>query len=232
MCSQGWQLVLTGHSLGAGVAALLALKMLRSFPKAKVWAFCPPGGLLTGTLAHYMAPFCTSVVLGKVRDPETALPCMLAGSRLCDVLGQTGSTTGVAPRRPVLNQRSLRRGCRSRLPCAAADPVSVPASSCTGGRRWPLHVRSWAAAAQEAGPYSRRWHCCASQKTMHRVRLPGMSAACCAQDGVPRTSMHNVARMMDHAVEAIARGRLSKVCAALQCLPQQTGDTWEPALLS
>ena len=63
---QGWQLVLTGHSLGAGIAALLALKMLRTFPNAKVWAFCPPGGLMTGALAHFMEPFCTSVVLGKV----------------------------------------------------------------------------------------------------------------------------------------------------------------------
>lgn len=67
---QGWQLVLTGHSLGAGIAALLALKMMRTFPSVKVWAFCPPGGLMTGTMAHFMEPFTTSVVLGKVRWPE------------------------------------------------------------------------------------------------------------------------------------------------------------------
>ena len=66
---QGWQLVLTGHSLGAGIAALLALKLLRTFPHTKVWAFCPPGGLMTGSMAHFMDSFCTSVVLGKVRSP-------------------------------------------------------------------------------------------------------------------------------------------------------------------
>ena len=31
---QGWQLMLTGHSLWAGIAALLALKMLRTFRDA------------------------------------------------------------------------------------------------------------------------------------------------------------------------------------------------------
>ena len=63
---QGWQLILTGHSLGAGVACLLALKMRRSFPSSFSWGFCPPGGMVTSRLAHYMAPFCISLVLGKV----------------------------------------------------------------------------------------------------------------------------------------------------------------------
>ena len=31
---QGWKLVVTGHSLGAGVAALLSLKLRNSFPGA------------------------------------------------------------------------------------------------------------------------------------------------------------------------------------------------------
>ena len=31
---QGWKLVVTGHSLGAGVAALLSLKLRHSFPGA------------------------------------------------------------------------------------------------------------------------------------------------------------------------------------------------------
>lgn len=32
MVVQGWRLVLTGHSLGAGVAALIALKLLPDLP--------------------------------------------------------------------------------------------------------------------------------------------------------------------------------------------------------
>ena len=42
-----------------------------------------------------------------------------------------------------------------------------------------------------------------------------VEANACLQDGVPRTSLHNVARMMDNAVEAIARGRLTKVASHL-----------------
>lgn len=38
-------LVLTGHSLGAGVAALLALKIRPTYPDLKVYAFSTPGSL-------------------------------------------------------------------------------------------------------------------------------------------------------------------------------------------
>lgn len=38
-------LVLTGHSLGAGVAALLALKIRPRYPDLKVYAFATPGRL-------------------------------------------------------------------------------------------------------------------------------------------------------------------------------------------
>ena len=48
------------------MACLLALKMRRSFPSSFSWGFCPPGGMVTSRLAHYMAPFCISLVLGKV----------------------------------------------------------------------------------------------------------------------------------------------------------------------
>lgn len=36
-------LVLTGHSLGAGVASLLALKLRHTYPDLKVYAFSTPG---------------------------------------------------------------------------------------------------------------------------------------------------------------------------------------------
>lgn len=39
-------LVLTGHSLGAGVAALLALKIRPNYPDLKVYAFATPGRLI------------------------------------------------------------------------------------------------------------------------------------------------------------------------------------------
>ncbi|GIL99806.1 hypothetical protein Vretimale_4783 [Volvox reticuliferus] len=42
----GWRLVVTGHSLGAGAAALLALRLRSGLPHVEVrcWAFSPPGG--------------------------------------------------------------------------------------------------------------------------------------------------------------------------------------------
>ena len=32
-----------GHSLGAGVATLMALRLVDRFPQLKCWAFGPPG---------------------------------------------------------------------------------------------------------------------------------------------------------------------------------------------
>lgn len=40
-------LVLTGHSLGAGVAALLALKIRPRYPDLKVYAFATPGLIIS-----------------------------------------------------------------------------------------------------------------------------------------------------------------------------------------
>lgn len=55
------RLVVTGHGLGAGVAALVALKLEQSFPNLKAWCYSPPGAharchaapRLTGIRAHY-----------------------------------------------------------------------------------------------------------------------------------------------------------------------------------
>jgi len=65
LAQPGWQLVLTGHSLGAGVATLLGLMLRPSHPGLRVWAFSPPGGLLSEALAQWVSPWCTSVVLGN-----------------------------------------------------------------------------------------------------------------------------------------------------------------------
>jgi len=66
-------LIHAGHSLGAGAAALIALKLKDRFPEVKCWAFCPPGGLLTPNMAHSMKPFCTSVVVNKDAIPRMSL---------------------------------------------------------------------------------------------------------------------------------------------------------------
>uniref|UniRef100_A0A665VGI6 Diacylglycerol lipase-beta n=1 Tax=Echeneis naucrates TaxID=173247 RepID=A0A665VGI6_ECHNA len=41
-----YKLVITGHSLGAGTASILAILLRNSFPNLQCYAFSPPGGLL------------------------------------------------------------------------------------------------------------------------------------------------------------------------------------------
>lgn len=51
----GWRLILTGHSLGAGVATLLGAKMRGRWPGLHVWAFSPPGGVCLRVSARLSA---------------------------------------------------------------------------------------------------------------------------------------------------------------------------------
>ncbi|XP_077359071.1 diacylglycerol lipase-beta [Festucalex cinctus] len=71
-----YKLVVTGHSLGAGAAAVLAILLRNSFPTLKCYAFSPPGGLLSKALADYSKDFAVSVVLGKDLVPRLSLPNM------------------------------------------------------------------------------------------------------------------------------------------------------------
>lgn len=62
--SGGLRLVLVGHSLGAGVASLVSLLLLPHHPSLRVYAFSPPGGLVTEPLAKAMEPWVTSLCVG------------------------------------------------------------------------------------------------------------------------------------------------------------------------
>ncbi|GLC44315.1 hypothetical protein PLESTF_000055300 [Pleodorina starrii] len=76
-CS-GWRLVVTGHSLGAGAAALLALRLRSALPHVEVrcWAFAPPGSLTSPALSRALRPFTVSVVTGKDLIPRLSLNTM------------------------------------------------------------------------------------------------------------------------------------------------------------
>ncbi|KAJ3079562.1 hypothetical protein HDU99_010601, partial [Rhizoclosmatium hyalinum] len=60
----GCSLVVTGHSLGAGVAALVANILRYDFPSTCCYAFEPPGCVVSRKAAQHFEHFCTSVVMG------------------------------------------------------------------------------------------------------------------------------------------------------------------------
>ncbi|XP_071492907.1 diacylglycerol lipase-alpha-like [Diadema antillarum] len=60
-----YELVLVGHSLGAGTAAILGIMLRPRYPTLKVYAYSPPGGLLCKEASEYAAEFVTSLIVGK-----------------------------------------------------------------------------------------------------------------------------------------------------------------------
>uniref|UniRef100_A0A8B9KWK8 Diacylglycerol lipase-beta n=1 Tax=Astyanax mexicanus TaxID=7994 RepID=A0A8B9KWK8_ASTMX len=71
-----YRLVITGHSLGAGTASLLAVLLRSTYPTLQCYAFSPPGGLMSKALAEYSKQFVVSVVLGKDLVPRLSIPNM------------------------------------------------------------------------------------------------------------------------------------------------------------
>ncbi|XP_049760285.1 diacylglycerol lipase-beta [Elephas maximus indicus] len=68
-----YRLVLVGHSLGAGAAALLALMLKSAYPHVRCYAFSPPRGLLSKSLYEYSKSFIVSLVLGKDVIPRLSV---------------------------------------------------------------------------------------------------------------------------------------------------------------
>lgn len=71
--TQLYDLVLVGHSLGAGTAAILAILLKQEYPNLVCYAYSPPGGLLSMPAVEYTKTFITSVVLGKDLVPRIGL---------------------------------------------------------------------------------------------------------------------------------------------------------------
>jgi sn1-specific diacylglycerol lipase len=72
----GYQLVITGHSLGAGTAGLLAVLLRPQYSNLMCFAFSPPGWLVSLSLSQHMKQFVCSVVLGKDLVPRLGLVTM------------------------------------------------------------------------------------------------------------------------------------------------------------
>lgn len=68
-----YEFVLTGHSLGAGLAVLIGTKLRSSYPDLKVYAFATPNGLLTREAAKLTEQFVFSVVIGDDFVPRISL---------------------------------------------------------------------------------------------------------------------------------------------------------------
>ncbi|XP_007442625.1 sn1-specific diacylglycerol lipase beta isoform X1 [Python bivittatus] len=68
-----YKLVVVGHSLGGGSASILAIMLRNSFPNLRCYAFSPPGGLLSKSLADYTKQFIVSVIVGKDVVPRLSM---------------------------------------------------------------------------------------------------------------------------------------------------------------
>ncbi|XP_076332276.1 diacylglycerol lipase-beta-like isoform X2 [Tachypleus tridentatus] len=73
---QNYSLVITGHSLGAGTASVLAILLKEKYPGVHCFAFSPPGGLLSPDLAKQSEEFILSVILGDDFIPRLSIPAI------------------------------------------------------------------------------------------------------------------------------------------------------------
>lgn len=71
--TKSYELVLVGHSLGAGTASILAILLYNEYPNLHCYAYSPPGGLLSATTVEETKSFITSVVVGKDVVPRIGL---------------------------------------------------------------------------------------------------------------------------------------------------------------
>lgn len=109
-----YKLVVSGHSLGAGVAAILAILLRDRYPDIKAYAFSPPGGLINAEGVLYTQDFVTAVVLGEDIVPRMSM-CTLR--QLRDQLVEVIKSCQVPKYRVLL--RGLWYTCRGlpeRLP--------------------------------------------------------------------------------------------------------------------
>lgn len=68
-----YQLTVTGHSLGAGTATILAMKLKNEYPDIRCIAYSPPGGLISEALSDYTKSFVMSVIVGDDIVPRLSL---------------------------------------------------------------------------------------------------------------------------------------------------------------
>jgi len=130
--TKGWRLVITGHSLGAGCASLLALALKQRSPSLRAWCFSPPGCMVNSPLLAYTRSFVTSVVAGKDCVPRSGT---LALNRLVDEMVVSLARCR-APKLKVLLGRWWRRSARPTASKLFYDYDSLPEESREFVRRY------------------------------------------------------------------------------------------------
>jgi sn1-specific diacylglycerol lipase len=73
-----FQIVIVGHSLGAGTASILGILLRQFYASLKCYCYSPPGGLLSLPAVEYTKAFTVSVVVGKDVVPRIGLNQMEA----------------------------------------------------------------------------------------------------------------------------------------------------------
>lgn len=68
--SQEYNLILCGHSLGAGVAAILGILLRQQYPSLKAYLYSPPGGILSMPVVEYTREFAVGIILGNDTVPR------------------------------------------------------------------------------------------------------------------------------------------------------------------
>ncbi|XP_053278654.1 diacylglycerol lipase-alpha isoform X1 [Pleuronectes platessa] len=139
-------LVIVGHSLGAGTAAILSFLLRPEYPTLHCYSYSPPGGLLSEEAMEYSKEFVTSVVLGKDLVPRLGLS-QLEGFRrhLLEVLQKSNKP----------KWRIIAGGTKcipkSELPLEDDDPQSQPAAAPPSSRLW-LHPSDLSIALSASTP--------------------------------------------------------------------------------
>uniref|UniRef100_A0A667WGI4 Diacylglycerol lipase-alpha n=1 Tax=Myripristis murdjan TaxID=586833 RepID=A0A667WGI4_9TELE len=119
-------LVIVGHSLGAGTAAILSFLLRPQYPTLQCYSYSPPGGLLSEDAMEYSKEFVTSVVLGKDLVPRIGLS-QLEGFRrhLLEVLQKSNNIWSIKWRIIAGGTKCIPK---SELPLEEDGPQSQPAA--------------------------------------------------------------------------------------------------------
>lgn len=71
--TETFDLVVVGHSLGAGTASILGILLREEHPNLQCYCFSPPGGLLSEPVVEYTKTFTTSIIVGEDVIPRLGL---------------------------------------------------------------------------------------------------------------------------------------------------------------